>query len=71
MTIERQTRTGGEVKICKECKVPFIRNPRMKQLSWDKTLYCPKHSRKDSRPPEPILGKYIVNNPLIDKFLRG
>lgn len=69
--IERETKKGPEVKVCQRpsCKVPFERPNNMKQKHWDQIQYCSRHRKSGGSPLEPRLGHYIVNNPLIDKFL--
>ena len=73
--IERETKTGGDVKICARpsCQAPFTRSPNMKQANWDCAKYCTRHRKPsgDKKGADPRLGHYEVKNPIIDSFLRG
>ena len=59
-------------KLC-PCGAIFERIGNANDLRWENTKRCPNcrktkvaREEKDRR-----LGTYIVNNPIIDKFLRG
>lgn len=71
----QEPKIGPDIKLCahRDCVIPFTRPQNMHNRTWKRCTLCPKHRKKsgDHKPEESKLGKYVVKNEALDRFLYG
>lgn len=58
-------------KLCTVCGEEFERTEEANDHRWAETVRCQEHRKKRPGNENRLPGNYEVNNPLIDKYLRG